>query len=646
MKRIPVDYSLSVIIPCYNEASRLTGTLTSIQEFMSRSTVFDDGDIEWIFVDDGSSDGTRALIEHYAAEHPHVTCLSLPENRGKGAAVQAGDRIAGAEIRAFTDCDLASPLAALEDIQRLFADSGPDLVIASRHTPWSHLAKPQPWSRMAAGRLFSFVIAHLHRSAFTDTQCGLKAWHAGFSKSVVQRLDDRGWSFDLEMISRAEAQGATIAELPIVWSDREGSKVRMLVDGPIMLRKGLSYYVRYSSRTLKVLTLATVALCVNGALNSSNDFLIYYEAWQRTRSFALEDLYTPERTTQGGYYYSPLFAVLGVPFAMVSPIVATVGYIVLQFGMLSTSLILLKRWTRYSLGPLSPQVLLWATFLFLFLNTLMGQFQSGNISLPIFLLCFLSGYSYLFRHRFLSAFWLGLAINIKIFPIFLLGFAILQRDWRFLAYVLALLAALVVTPSLYFGWDVNWQLHHEFLQTLTGYGAENYYGRDTFQSLPSALFRLATRLGQSTEVALLMGQLIVVAAATTVWWTFRNRMRSDWILVYSFFLAFTAQFVPSSWIHHMGFFYAPLVLVTMHGWATRRRWPYSAAFAVFFVTYGLTAPGLVGQTVNNFLENWSIPTAGIWVFLVAAYLYWRKELLASPGTTSRPTDLPHLARGA
>jgi dolichyl-phosphate beta-glucosyltransferase len=641
-----VTYSLSVIIPCYNESNRLRNSLADIGDFMSRSTEFDDGDIEWIFVDDGSSDDTRALIEQHAATNPHVTCVALPENRGKGAAVQAGDRAASADVRVFTDCDLASPLTALEDIKRLFTEGRPDLVIASRHAPSSRLARPQPWPRLLAGRLFSWAMAHLHRSAFTDTQCGFKAWHREFSDTVVQQLDDPGWSFDLELISRAEARKARIVELPIVWTDREGTKVRVLADGPKMLWNGLGDYVRYVPRSLILLAVATAVLAIVTALRSSNDFLIYYEAWQRVRSFDLEDLYTPERTTQGGYYYSPLFAVLGLPFTLLSPTGAKVAYIALEFALLSTSLILLKRWTRYCIGPLSLRLGLWVTFLVLFLNTILGQFQSGNISLPVFFLCLVSGYVYLFRQRFLSAFWLGLAINIKVFPIFLVGFAILQRDWKFLGYLTVVLAALALAPALYFGWDINWLLHQEFLQALTGYGAENDYGREAYQSLPSALFRLATRFDFSPALAVRVGQLAVVGAATGVWWTFRHRMRSDWIVVYSFFLAFTAQFVPSSWIHHMGFFYAPLVFLTLQAWATNRRWPYSAAFVVFFAAYALSAQGVVGRPVNDLLERWSVPTLGIWVFLVGAYLYWRQDQLAEkPGVLLR-TDLSHLSPGA
>ena len=77
---------VSVIIPCYNEGERLAGTLEAIREFSSRTTEFGDG-IEWIFVDDGSTDETLRLIEAHAAADPGVRVVALASNRGKGAAI-------------------------------------------------------------------------------------------------------------------------------------------------------------------------------------------------------------------------------------------------------------------------------------------------------------------------------------------------------------------------------------------------------------------------------------------------------------------------------------------------------------------------------------------------------------------------------
>ena len=636
---------LSVIIPCYNEADRLADTFADIRDFTSRTASFGDDDLEWIFVDDGSSDGTLALLEAHAAADPHARVVALPANRGKGAAVVAGDTIARAPIRAFTDCDLATPLSALEEIPRLFQEYGADLVIGSRHTPWSSLVRPQPWPRRVVGRLFSFVMAHFHRSAFTDTQCGFKAWHEEFSRSVVQRLEDRGWSFDLEMIGRAEQLQATILELPIAWTDRDGSKVRAAVDGPRMLRKGMGYWLRFTPRVMMGLGLVAAIICVFQAMDWPNDLGAYLEAWRLTGLRQLEGVYTPERTSGGGYYYSPLFAVLGIPFSLMSVNAFRAVYTLLEFAFLGAALIMLKRWTRYRLGRTSLGVVFWLTFHLAFINTVFGMFQQGNVVLPVFYLCLLSGYSYLFGHRALSAFWLSLAINIKVFPVFLLGLAILRRDWRFLGYVSAFLLLFVLAPALYLGWDANWQLHREFLTVLAEYGPENDLTRVQFQSLPAALFRVAAHFGADPHLAMRAGQLFVVAAATAVWWKFRLRLGTEWIVVYSFFLAFTAQFLPYSWIPSMGFFYAPLVLLTMHGWAADRRWPYSVALVIFLATYSLSTEAIVGRELNDLLEYWSIPTLGIWAMLIGAYRYWTRRLEAAPDPDSHFPELAHFTPG-
>lgn len=635
---------LSVIIPCYNEAERLADTLEAIGKFASRTRDFHRG-IEWIFVDDGSTDETLRLIEAHAAIEPDTRVVALPANQGKGAAIVAGDAIACAPIRAFTDCDLATPLEALEELPRLFGDYHADLVIGSRHTPWSRLIRAQPPFRRLAGRLFSFVMAHFHRSAFTDTQCGFKAWTAEFSESVVQRLDQSGWSFDLEMICRAESLRSRILELPVTWKDSEGSKVRAAIDGPRMLRDGVHYWLRYTPRVILALGFLVAVVFVIQGLDWPNDVKIYHEAWRNAGLRQLDELYTPERTGQGGFYYSPLFALLGIPLSYLPPRVTALLYIAVEAVLLGASLILIKRWTRYQVGRTSLGILFWLTFLLAFLNTVLGQFHQGNVSLPIFFLCLMSGYSYLFGHRRLSAAWLAFAINIKIFPAFLVGFALLRRDWRYCSWLAAFLLLLFLAPALYFGWDGNWQLHREFLTTLPGYGSENDMARMVYQSLPTALYRIALSAGEGFALlAMRAGQMLVVAAAIIVWWSFRRRLDTEWILVYSFFLALTAQFHPYSWIPSMGFFYAPLALITMHGWASRSRWPYSASLVGFLLLYSLSTEFVLGRRLNDFLEYASIPTLGIWILLTGSFVFWTRRSIPGSGSDSHFPAIPGLAQ--
>jgi hypothetical protein len=95
----------------------------------------------------------------------------------------------------------------------------------------------------------------------------------------------------------------------------------------------------------------------------------------------------------------------------------------------------------------------------------------------------------------------------------------------------------------------------------------------------------------------------------------------------------------------MGFFYAPLVLLTMQGWAAERRWPYSVALVIFLATYSLSTEAIVGRQLNDLLEYWSIPTLGIWVMLIGAYVYWTRRLEAAPDPDSHFPELAPFTPG-
>jgi MFS family permease len=273
----------------------------------------------------------------------------------------------------------------------------------------------------------------------------------------------------------------------------------------------------------------------------------------------------------------------------------------------------------------------------------LGQFHQGAVSLPIFFLCLMSGYSYLFGHRVLSAAWLALAINIAVFPAFLLGFALLRRDWRFCAWVAGFLTLLILAPAVYFGWGANLQLHREFLTALPGNGSENDLARTVYQSLPAAFYRISLSASEGyAMLAMRAGQFIVVAAAIVVWWRFRQRLNTEWVLVYSFFLALTAQFLPHSWSPGIGFFYAPLALVTMHGWATRSRWPYSASLVGFLLLFSLSTEFVLGRRLNDLLGYASIPTLGIWILLTGSFVFWTRQPAPGSHAGSHFPSLPDL----
>jgi dolichyl-phosphate beta-glucosyltransferase len=227
---VTADSRLSVIIPAFNEARRLPAYLDEVVGFLEgRGEPY-----EVIVVDDGSSDGTGALVQGVARRHPAVRLLPLGRNRGKGAAVRAGMLAAAGSRRLFTDADGATPIAELKRLEPALA-SGADIAIGSRVLVDAAVAVHTRPHRVAAGRVFNWLVARLGVRGVADSQCGFKLFTARAAEALFGALETVGFAFDVELLLRAQAAGFRIVEIPVNWADQEGSKVGVLRTGPGML---------------------------------------------------------------------------------------------------------------------------------------------------------------------------------------------------------------------------------------------------------------------------------------------------------------------------------------------------------------------------------------------------------------------------
>ncbi len=239
--------SVSVIIPAFNEAERLPLTLKATAEvFARRSEAFD-----ILVVDDGSSDGTAALVADFARQHPEYTvqCLGYGGNRGKGYAVRYGMLRATGDRRLFCDADLATPAEEYDVVLAAMQAVEAEIGIGSRPLRRSQLLVHQPWYREALGRGFNQAVQILAVPGIEDTQCGFKVWTAQAAEAVFSRCKLDGFAFDSEALFIARRLGYTIAEVPIRWSHKDGSKVSMVRDGLRMLRDLAS--IRWLHRNLQ-----------------------------------------------------------------------------------------------------------------------------------------------------------------------------------------------------------------------------------------------------------------------------------------------------------------------------------------------------------------------------------------------------------
>jgi len=220
-----------IVIPCYNEAERLpVETLRRFAESHRR--------IRFLLVNDGSTDGTGALVARLEADAPEsFRSLQLPQNGGKAEAVRLGILRASADAPAyvgFWDADLATPLEPIPAFCRVL-DRRPeiDLVIGARLPLLGHRIRRKRVRRLL-GRLFAMAASGVLRLRVYDTQCGAKlfritpALSALFSERFLAK-----WVFDVEVFARLKRIGPSarvtesIYEYPLdQWRDVGSSKLK------------------------------------------------------------------------------------------------------------------------------------------------------------------------------------------------------------------------------------------------------------------------------------------------------------------------------------------------------------------------------------------------------------------------------------
>ncbi len=213
---------LSLIVPAYNEASRLPNTLEQLSGFLKGQSYT----WEVLIVENGSTDNTHALASAFAKAHAGFQVLQSA--KGKGAAVRAGMLAAQGEWRMMLDADLSMPVS---EINRFFPPKldQADIAIASREAPGAKRHN-EPEYRHVGGRLMNWLIRVLALPDLQDTQCGFKSFSAQAAEDVFSRQQLDGWSFDVEVLYIAQQRGYRIAELPIDWYYHEFSHVQPLQD--------------------------------------------------------------------------------------------------------------------------------------------------------------------------------------------------------------------------------------------------------------------------------------------------------------------------------------------------------------------------------------------------------------------------------
>lgn len=182
---------------------------------------------EILVVDDGSTDGTVAAAEVFAASNSAIRVLRNPGNRGKGYAVRHGMLAARGEWCLFTDADLSAPIEEVSKLWEAVIMTPADIAIGSRALDRSLIGIHQPGMRESAGKLFNAVMKLATGLPFADTQCGFKLFRRDTARDVFSRQLLERFGFDVEVLFIAARHNYRIEEVPVRWNHAEGSKVGM-----------------------------------------------------------------------------------------------------------------------------------------------------------------------------------------------------------------------------------------------------------------------------------------------------------------------------------------------------------------------------------------------------------------------------------
>ena len=222
---------VSLCIPLYNEEKILRATMDELSFYMKGR--FGE-DYEIVYIDDGSSDGSLAILNEKKDEHTRI--VSYQPNRGKGCAVRTGVLSAEGETVIFTDCDLAY---GTEIIGAFFdqMQKSPELdaLIGSRSLhPEGYEGYTFGRKLLSKGYLrFLSVYGGLKLS---DSQSGIKAFRRETAQRVFSLATVDRFAFDLEIILLTRRFGGKIGEYPVKIINHRPSTIHFFKDSARMLR--------------------------------------------------------------------------------------------------------------------------------------------------------------------------------------------------------------------------------------------------------------------------------------------------------------------------------------------------------------------------------------------------------------------------
>ena len=233
------DIELSMFVPCFNESKIIERTVKEALSALEKL----DLTFELIIADDGSTDRTSKKVEENLHGDNRIKVFRNKINLGRGEILNLAFKTGRGRVFAFCDADLSADLKDLPILIEAVRCKNYDIATGSRWMKGSSVRRS--WKRIALSLLYNKIIALLFSSKVNDHQCGFKA----FKRQVILELARdsglnriRRWSWDTEILVRAQKKGYSIYEFPISWEEKRRTRVKPIRDAIVVSRHLLKIY--------------------------------------------------------------------------------------------------------------------------------------------------------------------------------------------------------------------------------------------------------------------------------------------------------------------------------------------------------------------------------------------------------------------
>lgn len=221
--------SLSVIIPIFNEEKRLHYSFRNIKKLFKKKKI---KKLEIIFVDDGSTDRSKEIINNFTRiinKKFNVKLIFTKKNFGKGYALKKGFLASKNEWVLTSDVDFSVPIEFLFNwIKKGKISNQFDIYFGSRALKQSIVFSSK--FRILIGLIYRYLILIIFNINIRDTQCGFKLYKRKKARSIFLNLTRFEFDHDLEIAILARKKNIKIKELPVFWKHRNYSKVNIFTD--------------------------------------------------------------------------------------------------------------------------------------------------------------------------------------------------------------------------------------------------------------------------------------------------------------------------------------------------------------------------------------------------------------------------------